>query len=66
MYSSGFRYAPASVIRRGEDIRHWKTRTPNGPDFGSLIGMGSVVLREVPPNSVMVGDPARKLRDNKA
>jgi acetyltransferase-like isoleucine patch superfamily enzyme len=30
---------------------------------GSLIGMGSVVVRDVPPNSVMVGNPARKLRD---
>ena len=29
----------------------------------SLIGMGSVVLADVPPNSVMVGNPARKLRD---
>lgn len=30
---------------------------------GSLIGMGAVVVKEVPPNSVMVGNPARKLRD---
>lgn len=29
---------------------------------GSLIGMGAVVLRDVPPNSVMVGNPARRLR----
>jgi acetyltransferase EpsM len=28
---------------------------------GSLIGMGSVVLGHVAPNSVMVGNPARKL-----
>jgi len=28
----------------------------------SLIGMGSVVLRDVPPNSVMVGNPAERLR----
>jgi sugar O-acyltransferase (sialic acid O-acetyltransferase NeuD family) len=28
---------------------------------GSLIGMGSVVLADVAPNSVMVGNPARKL-----
>lgn len=28
----------------------------------SLIGMGSVVLRDVPPNSVMVGNPAQRLR----
>lgn len=31
----------------------------------SLIGMGAVVLQDVPPNSVMVGNPARRLRDNK-
>jgi acetyltransferase EpsM len=29
----------------------------------SLIGMGSVVLGDVPTNSVMVGNPAHKLRD---
>ena len=32
---------------------------------GSLIGMGSVIVRDVPQNSVMIGNPARKLRDNK-
>jgi len=31
----------------------------------SLIGMGSVVIRDVPPNSVMVGNPARRLRDRR-
>jgi len=30
---------------------------------GSLIGMGAVVVKDVPPNTVMVGNPARKLRD---
>jgi len=29
----------------------------------SLIGMGSVVLRDVEPDSVMVGNPARRLRE---
>lgn len=29
---------------------------------GSLIGMGSVVLHDVAPNSVMAGNPARRLR----
>lgn len=33
---------------------------------GSLIGMGAVVLKDVPPNSVMVGNPARRLRDRVA
>ena len=32
---------------------------------GSLIGMGSVIIRDVPPNSVMAGNPARKLRERK-
>ncbi|MDD5676550.1 MAG: hypothetical protein PHW60_00985 [Kiritimatiellae bacterium] len=32
---------------------------------GSLIGMGAVVVKDVPPNSVMAGNPARRLRDNK-
>ena len=30
---------------------------------GSLIGMGAVVLRDVPPNAVMAGNPARRLKD---
>jgi sugar O-acyltransferase (sialic acid O-acetyltransferase NeuD family) len=30
---------------------------------GSLVGIGSVVLRDVEPNKVVVGNPARVLRD---
>jgi sugar O-acyltransferase (sialic acid O-acetyltransferase NeuD family) len=30
---------------------------------GSLIGMGAVVVSNVPPHAVMVGNPARRLRD---
>jgi sugar O-acyltransferase (sialic acid O-acetyltransferase NeuD family) len=30
---------------------------------GSLIGMGAVVVKNVPPNSVIVGNPGRRLRD---
>jgi sugar O-acyltransferase (sialic acid O-acetyltransferase NeuD family) len=30
---------------------------------GSMIGMGSVVVDDVPPNSIMVGNPARRLRN---
>jgi sugar O-acyltransferase (sialic acid O-acetyltransferase NeuD family) len=30
---------------------------------GSMLGMGAVVVKDVPPNSVMVGNPARRLRD---
>jgi len=33
---------------------------------GSLIGMGAVVTKNVPPNSIMVGNPARRLRDREA
>jgi len=33
---------------------------------GSLIGMGAVVIKDVPPNSVMVGNPARRLRERAA
>mgnify|MGYP001570233007 CR=1 FL=1 len=29
----------------------------------SMIGMGAVVIKDVPPNCVMAGNPARKLRD---
>ena len=29
----------------------------------AVIGMGGVVTKDVPPNSVMVGNPARKLKD---
>lgn len=30
---------------------------------GSLIGMGAVVVKDVPPNSVIVGNPGRRVRD---
>ena len=32
---------------------------------GSLIGMGAVVVKDVEAGSVMIGNPARYLRDNK-
>ncbi len=30
----------------------------------SFVGMSAVVLKDVPPNTVVVGNPAKKLRDN--
>ena len=38
----------------------------NGIKIGedSIIGMGAVVLKDVEANSVMVGNPARFLREN--
>jgi sugar O-acyltransferase (sialic acid O-acetyltransferase NeuD family) len=33
---------------------------------GSLIGMGAVVVNDVPPNSVIVGNPGRRLRDRRS
>lgn len=33
---------------------------------GSLVGMGAVVVKDVPPNSVMAGNPARRLKDRAA
>ena len=33
------------------------------PAIAALIGMGAVVIRDVPPNSIMVGNPARRLKD---
>jgi len=38
----------------------------NGITIGenSIIGMGAVVLKDVAPNSVMVGNPAKFLREN--
>ena len=35
------------------------------PDKKAIIGMGSAVVRDVATNSVMVGNPARRLRDNR-
>ncbi|MGO8704679.1 MAG: hypothetical protein ACLQVA_12755 [Candidatus Brocadiia bacterium] len=31
----------------------------------SFIGMGAVVVKDVPPNAVMAGNPARKLKDRR-
>jgi acetyltransferase-like isoleucine patch superfamily enzyme len=31
----------------------------------SMLGMGTVVLKDVPPSSVFVGNPAKFLREHK-
>jgi len=41
-------------VREGVTVGAW-----------SLIGMGSVVLRDVPPGEVWIGGPARFLRSTK-
>jgi sugar O-acyltransferase (sialic acid O-acetyltransferase NeuD family) len=40
-----------ALVREGVTVGAW-----------SLIGMGSVVLRDVPPGEIWVGNPARRLR----
>ncbi|MGS2616992.1 acetyltransferase [Micromonospora sp. LZ34] len=40
-----------ALIREGVTVGEW-----------SLVGMGSVVLRDVPPGEVWAGNPARRLR----
>lgn len=32
---------------------------------GVIVGLGAVVVRDVPDKSVVVGNPERKIRDNK-
>ncbi|HEX8692871.1 MAG TPA: acyltransferase [Longimicrobium sp.] len=51
------------VIRRGARIGVNVTITP-GVEIGAyaLVGSGSVVTRDVPPGTVVVGSPARVLR----
>jgi sugar O-acyltransferase (sialic acid O-acetyltransferase NeuD family) len=57
--SGGVNIGPCCYLGSGAIIR-------NGIDIGahSIIGMGAVVLKDVQPNSVMVGNPARFLREN--
>jgi UDP-3-O-[3-hydroxymyristoyl] glucosamine N-acyltransferase len=46
--------APKVAIKEGLVVRR-----------NSLIGLGAVVIRDVEENSVMVGNPARRIRSNK-
>ena len=56
-----------SVIQQNSFIGTNATSAPNlTVGFNSKIGMGSVVLRDIPPNSVAYGNPARIIRQNYA
>lgn len=52
-----------TVVRRGASIGSGATILPN-TDIGenSIVGAGSVVTRDVPPNSIVAGNPAKVLR----
>ena len=50
--SEGAYVGAGALVREGVTVGAW-----------SQIGMGSVVLRDVPPEEIWVGNPARKLRD---
>jgi acetyltransferase-like isoleucine patch superfamily enzyme len=52
------------TIRRGARIGGGAVLLP-GIEIGeeAFIGAGAVVLRDVPPRAVMVGNPARRIRD---
>ena len=53
-----------ATIRRGARIGGAAVLLP-GVEIGeeAFIGAGAVVLRDVPPRAVMVGNPARRIRD---
>ncbi|MEV4201058.1 acetyltransferase [Micromonospora globbae] len=48
---SGAYLGAGALLREGVTVGEW-----------SLVGMGAVVLRDVPPGEVWVGSPARRLR----
>jgi acetyltransferase-like isoleucine patch superfamily enzyme len=52
------------TIRRGARVGGGSVLLP-GIEIGeeAFIGAGAVVLRDVPPRAVMVGSPARQLRE---
>ena len=53
-----------ATIRRGARVGGGAVLLP-GIEIGeeAFIGAGAVVLRDVPPRAVMVGNPARRIRD---
>ena len=52
------------TIRRGARIGGGAVLLP-GIEIGeeAFVGAGAVVIRDVPPRAVMVGNPARRIRD---
>jgi acetyltransferase-like isoleucine patch superfamily enzyme len=52
------------TIRRGARVGGGSVLLP-GIEIGeeAFIGAGAVVLRDVPPRAVMVGSPARQIRE---
>jgi acetyltransferase-like isoleucine patch superfamily enzyme len=52
------------TIRRGARIGGGAVLLP-GIDVGeeAFVGAGAVVLRDVPPRTVVVGNPARQIKD---
>jgi acetyltransferase-like isoleucine patch superfamily enzyme len=52
------------TIRRGARVGGGAVLLP-GIEIGAeaFVGAGAVVLRDVPPRAVVVGNPARRIRD---
>lgn len=57
-------HVPESIVRRGASIGANATILPGLViGEGAMVGAGAVVRRDVPPGVVVVGNPARLLRD---
>jgi acetyltransferase-like isoleucine patch superfamily enzyme len=52
-----------TVVRKGSSIGSGATLLPNiSVGENAIVGAGSVVTKDVPPNAIVVGNPARVLR----